>query len=160
MEYLEILRKNDIQFNDDYLFEFFDDVRDWEWVFRFAYNVSVRCTFCFFVVSLLLQIFRCAAPFALLYCSCSYKYFAALPLVLRCDVFAATNVLRRCRWFPVVMLLRLKLFRSSAAGSLLWCSCGYKYFAALPLVPCCDALAVTNISQLCCWVPVVLLLVL
>ena len=29
-EYLEILRKNDIHFNDDYLFEFFDDVRDWE----------------------------------------------------------------------------------------------------------------------------------
>jgi REP element-mobilizing transposase RayT len=29
-EYLEILRKNDIQFNDDYLFEFFDDVKDWE----------------------------------------------------------------------------------------------------------------------------------
>ena len=29
-EYLEILRKNDIHFNDDYLFEFFDDVKDWE----------------------------------------------------------------------------------------------------------------------------------
>jgi putative transposase len=29
-EYLEILRKYDIQYNDDYLFEFFDDVRDWE----------------------------------------------------------------------------------------------------------------------------------
>jgi len=29
-EYLEILRKNDIQFNDEYLFEFFDDLRDWE----------------------------------------------------------------------------------------------------------------------------------
>lgn len=29
-EYLEILRKNDIQYNDEYLFEFFDDVCDWE----------------------------------------------------------------------------------------------------------------------------------
>ncbi len=29
-EYLEILKKNDIQYNDDYLFDFFDDVRDWE----------------------------------------------------------------------------------------------------------------------------------
>jgi REP element-mobilizing transposase RayT len=29
-EYLEILRKNDIQFNDAYLFDFFDDVNDWE----------------------------------------------------------------------------------------------------------------------------------
>jgi hypothetical protein len=30
VEYLEILRKNDIQFKDEYLFDFFDDVRDWE----------------------------------------------------------------------------------------------------------------------------------
>jgi putative transposase len=29
-EYLEILRKNDIQINDAYLFDFFDDVNDWE----------------------------------------------------------------------------------------------------------------------------------
>jgi putative transposase len=29
-EYLEILRKNDVQFNDAYLFDFFDDVNDWE----------------------------------------------------------------------------------------------------------------------------------
>lgn len=29
-EYLEILRKNDIQYNNDYLFEFFDDVIDLE----------------------------------------------------------------------------------------------------------------------------------
>ena len=29
-EYLEILRKNDIQFNDEYLFDFFDDINGWE----------------------------------------------------------------------------------------------------------------------------------
>ncbi len=29
-EYLNILKKNDIQFSDDYLFEFFDDVYGWE----------------------------------------------------------------------------------------------------------------------------------
>ena len=29
-EYLEILRKNDIQYNDDYLFDFFDDIAGWE----------------------------------------------------------------------------------------------------------------------------------
>ncbi|MFW6289802.1 MAG: IS200/IS605 family transposase [Mariniphaga sp.] len=29
-EYLEILKKNDIQFSNDYLFEFFDDVYGWE----------------------------------------------------------------------------------------------------------------------------------
>ena len=29
-EYLEILRENDILYNDDYLFDFFDDIRDWE----------------------------------------------------------------------------------------------------------------------------------
>jgi len=30
IEYLEILKKNDIQFNDDYLFDFFDDVNGFE----------------------------------------------------------------------------------------------------------------------------------
>jgi putative transposase len=30
-EYLEILRKNDIEFKDEYLFEFFDDVTSWEY---------------------------------------------------------------------------------------------------------------------------------
>ena len=29
-EYLKILRKNDNQYNDDYLFDFFEDVMDWE----------------------------------------------------------------------------------------------------------------------------------
>jgi len=29
-EYLDILRKNDIDFDERYLFDFFDDVRDWE----------------------------------------------------------------------------------------------------------------------------------
>ncbi len=29
-EYLEILQKNDIQFNDNYLFDFFDDVKSWD----------------------------------------------------------------------------------------------------------------------------------
>jgi len=29
-EYLEILRKNDVQYNDEYLFDFFDDVNGWE----------------------------------------------------------------------------------------------------------------------------------
>jgi REP element-mobilizing transposase RayT len=29
-EYLEILRKNDVKYNDDYLFDFFDDVSGWE----------------------------------------------------------------------------------------------------------------------------------
>lgn len=29
-EYLEILRKNDIQYNEEYLFDFFDDVWDWK----------------------------------------------------------------------------------------------------------------------------------
>ena len=29
-EYLEILRKNDIRYNDEYLFDFFDDVQGWE----------------------------------------------------------------------------------------------------------------------------------
>ena len=29
-EYLEILRKNDVEFKEEYLFEFFDDVRGWE----------------------------------------------------------------------------------------------------------------------------------
>lgn len=29
-EYLEILRKNDVQYNDDYLFDFFDDIPEWE----------------------------------------------------------------------------------------------------------------------------------
>ena len=29
-EYLEILKKNDIHFSDEYLFEFFDDVYGWE----------------------------------------------------------------------------------------------------------------------------------
>ena len=29
-EYLEILRKNDIEFKDEYVFEFFDDVLGWE----------------------------------------------------------------------------------------------------------------------------------
>ena len=30
MEYLEILNKNEIEFKDEYLFEFFDDVNDWD----------------------------------------------------------------------------------------------------------------------------------
>ena len=34
---------------------------------------------------------------------------------------------------------------------MLYCNWCYKYFAALPLVPCCDALALTNVSQLCCF---------
>jgi hypothetical protein len=29
-EYLEILRKNEIEFKDEYVFEFFDDVENWE----------------------------------------------------------------------------------------------------------------------------------
>ena len=29
-EYLELLRKNDIQFSDDYVFEFFEDISGWE----------------------------------------------------------------------------------------------------------------------------------
>jgi REP element-mobilizing transposase RayT len=29
-EYLEMLRKNDIQFNEEYLFEFFDDYMNWD----------------------------------------------------------------------------------------------------------------------------------
>ena len=29
-EYLDILQKNDIQFDEDYLFNFFDDVTGWE----------------------------------------------------------------------------------------------------------------------------------
>lgn len=29
-EYLEILRKNDIRYNDEYLFDFFDDIQGWE----------------------------------------------------------------------------------------------------------------------------------
>ena len=29
-EYLEILQKNDIQFNDNYLFDFFDNVKSWD----------------------------------------------------------------------------------------------------------------------------------
>ncbi|MDP2336754.1 MAG: IS200/IS605 family transposase [Bacteroidota bacterium] len=29
-EYLEILRKNEIEFKNEYVFEFFDDVRNWE----------------------------------------------------------------------------------------------------------------------------------
>ena len=28
--YLEILRKNEIEFKNEYIFEFFDDVKDWE----------------------------------------------------------------------------------------------------------------------------------
>jgi len=47
---------------------------------------------------LLLQIFRGAAA------------------VLCCDVFAATNILRRCRWFSVVMFLLLQIFCGAAAG--------------------------------------------
>jgi len=29
-EYLEILRKNDVKYQDDYLFEFFDGVNKWD----------------------------------------------------------------------------------------------------------------------------------
>lgn len=29
-EYLEILRKNDIEFKEEYVFEFFDEIRDWK----------------------------------------------------------------------------------------------------------------------------------
>lgn len=29
-EYLEILRKNEIEFKDEYVFDFFDEVKDWE----------------------------------------------------------------------------------------------------------------------------------
>jgi len=29
-EYLEILRKNDIRYSDEYLFDFFDDIQGWE----------------------------------------------------------------------------------------------------------------------------------
>jgi putative transposase len=29
-EYLEILKKNDVRYNDEYVFDFFDDVFDWE----------------------------------------------------------------------------------------------------------------------------------
>jgi REP element-mobilizing transposase RayT len=29
-EYLEILRKNEIEYKDEYLFDFFDDIRGWE----------------------------------------------------------------------------------------------------------------------------------
>lgn len=29
-EYLEILRKNDIEFKDEYVFEFFDGMASWE----------------------------------------------------------------------------------------------------------------------------------
>lgn len=30
VEYLEILRKNEIEFNGEYVFDFFDEVKDWE----------------------------------------------------------------------------------------------------------------------------------
>lgn len=29
-EYLEILQKYDVKFQDEYVFEFFDDVKDWD----------------------------------------------------------------------------------------------------------------------------------
>jgi len=47
----------------------------------------------------LIRILRCAAPFALLYRSCRYKYFAALPLAPGSDALVATNVLQLCRCF-------------------------------------------------------------
>jgi putative transposase len=29
-EYLEMLKKNDVRYNDDYLFDFYDDTKEWE----------------------------------------------------------------------------------------------------------------------------------
>jgi hypothetical protein len=37
--------------------------------------------------------FRCAAPLVLLCCSCSYKCFAALPLIPHCDVPTAESII-------------------------------------------------------------------
>jgi len=33
-EYLEILEKNNVEFKDEYLFEFFCDINDWDYILR------------------------------------------------------------------------------------------------------------------------------
>jgi hypothetical protein len=110
------------------------------------------------------------------YCSCGYKYFAALPLFFCCGVSAFTNILVLCTFYffvvslllqinsllytfcYVVLFLWLQIFRGSAAVFLLWCFCFYKYFGALHLLLFCCVTFATNIPVLCTFRPVLLFL--
>ena len=33
-EYWEMLEKNNVDFNQEYLFDFFDDIYEWDWILR------------------------------------------------------------------------------------------------------------------------------